>query len=434
MLSTQNPVDLDYKGLSNAGTWFLGRLQTQRDQERVLDGLVGARSESGVPVERGQIAEMLAGLRSRVFMMHNVHEDYPALFHTRWALSYLRGPLTRQQIRELAQRGLARLTTTSQETPLQSEPQDASGELPLLPPEITQYFVAPRTQERGLLYRPALLASVQVHFVSRSADVDQWQERYLLARIKEGVVDPWEEADALETLPTLFDSPADQAEFETLPSAATKVRSYTRWSKQLKSAIYRSVRLELFRSRTPKRYSKPGESEAEFRGQLLQLSREERDRKMEKLRLQYAPKLSRLRDRIERAQDQVEVQQEQHRHQRMKTWVSLGSTVMGALFGRRVGAASRAATTLTRGHRISKEKADVIRAKDRVEALQEELEQLEERFQDSLEALEAKLDSGELPVEPYEIKARKADIEVSRLSLVWLPGQNVAGGGWRDCW
>ncbi|MBO9469292.1 ATP-binding protein [Endozoicomonas sp. G2_2] len=100
VLSTQNPVDLDYKGLSNTGTWFIGRLQTERDKNRVLDGLEGAGAGGG-PFDRGAMAQTLAGLGKRVFLLHNVHETEPVVFHTRWALSYLPGPLTREQIRRL---------------------------------------------------------------------------------------------------------------------------------------------------------------------------------------------------------------------------------------------------------------------------------------------------------------------------------------------
>jgi hypothetical protein len=101
VLATQNPVDLDYKGLSNAGTWFLGRLQTQRDKNRVLEGLEGASTVAGHSFDRKQMDEILSALANRVFVMNNVHEDKPVVFQTRWAMSYLRGPLTREQIQTL---------------------------------------------------------------------------------------------------------------------------------------------------------------------------------------------------------------------------------------------------------------------------------------------------------------------------------------------
>ena len=99
VLATQNPVDLDYKGLANTGTWFLGRLQTERDKARVLDGLEGAAAGAGSALRPRRMEEILAGLGNRMFLMNNVHEDEPVVFESRWAMSYLRGPLTRSRSR-----------------------------------------------------------------------------------------------------------------------------------------------------------------------------------------------------------------------------------------------------------------------------------------------------------------------------------------------
>jgi hypothetical protein len=101
LLATQNPVDLDYKGLANTGTWFLGRLQTERDKARVLEGLESASASAHAEFDKSEIDAMLSGLSQRIFLMHNVHEDAPVVFESRWAMSYLRGPLTRDQIKKL---------------------------------------------------------------------------------------------------------------------------------------------------------------------------------------------------------------------------------------------------------------------------------------------------------------------------------------------
>jgi hypothetical protein len=101
VLATQNPVDLDYKGLANTGTWFLGRLQTERDKARVLEGLESASAAAHAELDKGEIDKLLSGLSQRIFLMHNVHEDAPVVFESRWAMSYLRGPLTRDQIKKL---------------------------------------------------------------------------------------------------------------------------------------------------------------------------------------------------------------------------------------------------------------------------------------------------------------------------------------------
>ena len=128
VLATQNPVDLDYKGLANTGTWFIGRLQTERDKARVLDGLEGAAGSAGQGFDRAAIERILSGLSSRVFLMNNVHEDHPVVFETRWAMSYLRGPLTRAQIKTLmdARRGAPAATGRRQGARARRPPEPAA--------------------------------------------------------------------------------------------------------------------------------------------------------------------------------------------------------------------------------------------------------------------------------------------------------------------
>src|SRR5215216_545652 len=149
VLATQNPVDLDYKGLANTGTWFIGRLQTERDKARVLDGLEGIASGTGQKFDKQEMEQLLAGLNNRIFLMNNVHDDAPEVFETRWAMSYLRGPLTRAQIKllmdplkvdrlqESVTPAPAPVAEMISSTPVQSE-------RPVLPPEITQYYIPVR--------------------------------------------------------------------------------------------------------------------------------------------------------------------------------------------------------------------------------------------------------------------------------------------------
>ncbi|HJS74543.1 MAG TPA: DUF87 domain-containing protein, partial [Vicinamibacteria bacterium] len=153
VLATQNPVDLDYKGLANIGTWFLGRLQTERDRERLLEGLASASGG----FDRAKTEEILSSLEKRVFLMQNVHEDAPVVFQSRWALSYLRGPLTLEQVKRLGGRALAREPEAAAPSP-----EARGGERPLVPSSIAQCFLG----SEGPVYRPALLATAQVHYVA----------------------------------------------------------------------------------------------------------------------------------------------------------------------------------------------------------------------------------------------------------------------------
>ena len=167
VLATQNPVDLDYKGLANTGTWFLGRLQTERDKARVLEGLEGVAAGASQKFDRGRMEQLLAGLGNRVFLLNNVHEDAPEVFETRWALSYLRGPLTRAQIKTL----MDPLKTATAKAPPAKVPSAAAsaaggagGARPVLPPAIPQLFAPLRGSGEAVVYRAAVLGVAEAHF------------------------------------------------------------------------------------------------------------------------------------------------------------------------------------------------------------------------------------------------------------------------------
>jgi len=430
VLSTQNPVDLDYKGLANCGTWFLGRLQTERDKARVLDGLEGASAASGAAFERGEIDRLLSGLGKRVFLMSNVHEDRPELFHTRWALSYLAGPLTREQIKTLAQAGREKSPPPPVPAPAAESLEGreaAAADRPLLPAGVPERFLAPRLGAPGevFVHRPALLGRARLHYANASAGVDHWEERTLLAPLRDPVgADPWEGALRLAAPPALALEPGVAGKFAPVPSLAARGASYASWRKKLASSLYRTEPLVLWRHAGLKRTSRPGQSEADFRTELRLALREARDLEVEKLRTRWAPKLARLEDRIRRAEHAVEVQREQAKEKKLAAAVSLGSTVLGALFGRRarsVGTVGRAATPARTASRIGREQADVSRAEERVADLQAQLEALSDEFEDAVAGIETPIDPAEIALEEKTIRARKADLEVEPLALVWTP-------------
>ena len=268
VLATQNPVDLDYKGLANTGTWFIGRLQTERDKARVLEGLEGASSSAGKKFDKGRMEQTLAGLSNRIFLMNNVHEDEPVVFETRWCLSYLRGPLTRSQIKLLmdsrrkevqgARVEGAPTTSGYQQAPVKSRP--------MLPPDVPQYFVPIRgTKPDGseLIYAPMLLGSSRVRFTDSKSAIDTTQDVNVLAPIVEGAVAvDWDHAASAElALADLEQTPQSGAQFLSLPSSAGKAKSYDMWNKDFGGWLFRTQKIELFRSPGTKEVSKAGESE-----------------------------------------------------------------------------------------------------------------------------------------------------------------------------
>lgn len=437
VLATQNPVDLDYKGLSNTGTWFLGRLQTERDKLRILDGLEGAAS--GAAFDRSRTEQLLSSLDSRVFLMNNVHEDGPVLFHTRWALSYLGGPLTRDQIQRLmADRTAAPAPTPKREAvaapPAMSAAGGAApaGEMtiaapPVLDPDVPQAFLeASRTPTAGerLLYRPALLGRATLHHVNARAKVDQWSERVLLAPLEDKPgPKPWREATTLDAV-HLSPQPEPEAGFADLPKAAGEPSSYRRWEKMLKTHLYAEHPLSLWKCPKLKLISRPGESEGDFRARVADQIRERRDLAVEKLRARYAPKLARVEEQIQRAEIRVEKEQSQKRQHGLSAAVSVGATVIGALFGRKLASAgnvSRAGSAIRSAGRVQRESADIAHARAKVERLAEKLATLEEEFTERVDAVKDDHVPDAFPVEAVSIAPRKSDLTVDQLSLVWVP-------------
>jgi hypothetical protein len=441
VLATQNPVDLDYKGLSNAGTWFIGRLQTERDQQRVLDGLEGATSSTGAGFNRDEMKRTLSRLGNRIFLMNNVHEDVPEVFETRWAMSYLRGPLTRAQIKTLMDPrksaapapAAAKVSVATPSTP----PFSAESSRPVLPPDVPQYFVpvrGARPSGSRLVYQPMLLGSAQVRFSDPKAKVDVLRDYVYFAPVREGAVPvDWQEAIEAQLDPAdLEKEHAPDAGFAPLPAIAGKAKNYASWGKDFITWLYGSQSLDIFRSSGLRQVSVPGESERDFRARLGQAAREERDRAVAELRERYAPKTGALEERIRRAEQAVAREQEQAQTQKMQTAISIGATLLGAFLGRKAVSTStmgRAATAARTASRTWKETQDVGRATETVESLKQQLQDLEAQFAAETKELEAAINPMTGALETVSVKPKKTNISVRLVALAWTPHWQDSAGG-----
>ncbi|MBH0206976.1 MAG: ATP-binding protein [Nitrospira sp.] len=448
VLATQNPVDLDYKGLANTGTWFIGRLQTERDKARVLEGLEGASSSAGKKFDRGRMEQTLAGLGNRIFLMNNVHEDEPVVFETRWCLSYLRGPLTRTQIKALMDPVRRETLNVKRETSgaaahsALSTQSSALASRPMLPPDVPQHFVPLRgTKPEGseLVYAPMLLGASQIRFSDSKSGIDTTQDMTVLAPMADGplAVD-WDKATAAElVVADLEREPEDGAQFLPLPASAGKAKSYADWNKDFGGWLFRTRKVELYRSPSTKEVSQPGESERDFRVRLQQAGRECRDKGADALRQKYAPKMATLQDRIRRAELQKEKQQAESRSSQMQAAISVGASILGAFMGRKTISATnigRATTAIRSAGRVMKESKDVGAAEENVAALQQQLADLEAQFKSECDALAAATDPLNEKLETISIKPTKANIAVKLVALAWTPHWRDAKGTLTACW
>lgn len=433
LLATQNPVDLDYKALSNAGTWFIGRLQTERDKARVLDGLEGASAAAGSQFNRQDMDRLISGLGNRVFLLNNTHEDAPVVMHTRWALSYLRGPLTREQIR-----GLMAPFKTAAGQPVSAAPAQppasamsatAAGQPPALPPDVSQFFIPTRGRGRTgakLVYRPRVLGAARVSFMDTKSRINTVAARQYLAEIGEGVIPvDWENAEGSEIALADLEKRAEEgALFANLPGSAAQAKSYTAWSREFGNWLYGTQTMELLYSPGQKLYSNPDESERDFRVRLQQSWREQRDDLVEKLRDKYAARMRSLQERIRKAEQAVEREKEQARQSNMQTAISFGATLLGAFTGRKLAAKSNIGKATTAARSVSRamsQRGDVNRAEESAEALQAQMKDLEAEFQAETAKMEASNDPANELLESRSIKPKKADIQVQMCTLVWLP-------------
>ena len=466
VLATQNPVDLDYKGLGNTGTWFIGRLQTDRDKQRVLDGLEGAAAGVGSGFDRAAMDTLLSGLGNRVFLMNNVHDNGPVVFTTRWAMSYLRGPLTRAQIKTLMDPVRApavqpaplpvvasTTSTTMAEpvTPVAAGPVantqaagvpaasvPAANARPSLDPAISQFFLPVRGAVAGkrLVYRPYVYGAASVGFSDTKTRVDLSRPAAVLTPITDNAVPvEWAQGDALDIGPNdLERAPVDGAEYAPLPPAAAKAKNYAAWGKDFVTHLYGSQMLTLWRDPLTKLVSNPDETEGEFRVRTGQGGREKRDAAVETLKRKYAPKHAVLQERLRRAEQRVAEQKSQADQAKMQTAISFGATLLGAFTGRKGSGVGRATTAARGVGRAMKEGGDVSRAQETVEAVKAQIEDLDAQFKEDVAALEAQFSVGAAPLETLNIKPKKANINAQLVTLLWAPFVVDGSGAVSSAW
>ncbi len=426
MLATQNPVDLDYKGLSNIGTWFLGRLQTERDKARVLDGLEGAAIQTGQPFNKAQMEQLLAALGKRVFLMNNVHDPGPSVFQTRWAMSFLAGPLARDQISSLmADRKAAAQPSASaaaESLPALSSTQPSR---PLVPAGVNERFIVPTLASKAdakLVYRPALLGCGTMHFIRASADLDRWVDGQRLLPCGNGVPeDLWQASEALSEDVEL-DNQADEAfAFYELPVEMCSAANYKTWAKQLKDYFYRHHAMTLYKSPELGVYAPPGTSEGEARIAMTQAAHEARDRETEKLRSQYAKKLQTVEKRIRTAEDRVSREKDQFKQATVSSGISFVSTLFNAFMGNKI--ARRTSTTVRGATRAAQQHGDIARAEQALGQLQADYAEIEAELRADMAALATDFDVQNLELETTVVAPRKSDLKIQDVELVWTPWQ-----------
>ncbi len=447
LLATQNPVDLDYKALSNIGTWFLGRLQTERDKARVLEGLEGAAASQDSQFDRQRIEEILAGLGSRVFLLNNVHDDGLKTFHVRWVMSYLRGPLARGQIKELMDPKRDRFEVVEHKPKGASErmtaaAQKAESNKPVVSSRIDEFFlpVMPEFLNEELVYLPAILRAGSVRFDDNKIDVHGTKDIHFLTQVDERDSHPeWSETQPLPPtmdLTHLQRQPHNAREFGALPAFALESENYTQWKDEFVDHIYHEQKLTVMKAPAFEMYSQPGESEVDFRARLRHKARELRDEAKKALEDAYQQKIEDIEDDMQKAMDKVQEQAAQANAARVSAAMSIGGSILSAILGGRSRgvSATRARTGANSASRAWKEGRDVERAKEQVAELEDELQVLEKDHEQAVDQLDDQFDPDTTPLEPHHIDPFKKNIRIKTCGLVWMPFIQNGKYGLEEAW
>ncbi len=432
LLATQNPADLDYKALANIGTWWLGRLQTERDKMRVLDGLEGAANTAGGKFDRQLMEQTLAGLGNRVFLMNNVHEDAPVVMHVRWILSYLSGPLSRPQIKALMDpiRPAKEEKATANEDDGFAPPGASSSESgsrntvrPKLPEDVTDLFQPSDNDGEGLTYVPCIVRSATVLFDDAKKKINGRSTVTLVNSIdieKQKVLwDKFVDIPKNDDLSNYETEPKDGAAYADLPGPALKSSTYTSIKKDFADWVYANHSLEVFYSSLLDAYSNPGEKQDEFKARVTQTAREQRDAAVEELREKTAKAVKSLEAKATKASTKVETQKSQASSATLSTLVSVGGGILGAIFGRKSGITA-ASSGISSASRVMRERREAAAAESELEAIQTEVADLEQQLADETQKIRDQYDPAALVFETFKLTPVKKNIQVTATGILWM--------------
>jgi len=474
LLATQNPVDVDYKALSNAGTWFVGKLQTEQDKNRLLDGLESAAG--GFP--RNEFDKLISTLGKRVFILHNIHAKQPELFQTRWAMNFLAGPITRTQIPDLnklagsigdgttivrgpapAAASLSAFQPVSVVTPrstpaeappnppmanLQSQTANRKSDLegsqtkPPIPAWIKEYFLPqnyslpeafsaanrsmpPEVVIDGVVYRPGLLASAQVRILDRKLGVDSEITRSVLVQSvdKRGVV-RWEEnpysGTALDQIDT---SPVPGARFSTIDSPLNNTKLMTSLQKDFSDWVFRNSSVRARANQALKVYAGPDVSQADFVRACAEAARDARDAEIAKKTAQLDRQLKTLQDKLTREERELREDESELSNRKLEEAGTHLENITGLFGGRRK--ASRLSSSLTKRRMTEQAKSDVEESITAIDQFKQQIAELEKRREEVVAEINNRW--GNVVNESTEVivTPKKTDVFVNLFGLVWMP-------------
>jgi hypothetical protein len=426
ILATQNPVDLDYKGLANIGTWFVGRLQTSQDQDRVVEGIAGA---SGGSLNVVKVRRLLSAMKGRQFLLNSAHLDEPLLFETRWVMSYLKGPISLNDIKKLMEAKKSALAGSLPEPAVATSgpaagPLDASSHPPVVAQAIEQRFRLQNVVSEEVRFEPWLAGSASVRFFNGARNIDVVRKIDLRLYLDENFQRPdWSNA---ETNPYALDDCRADAPggscYYPLPAVFARQKDLKTFAKTFIDYLYQNSRLELNRVKSEGFESKPGETPGDFKVRFNDYLREKKDEAVEILRQKYQVRQAGFEQKLNRALARLDKEKVDVKSKTADSLVSFGVAVVGAFFGRKAMSAAnigRAATGVRSVGRVVKEKSDVKRAEEEIAEIRQAMEQLSVEIEEKATELAGDFCAENYEIETFAINPRRSDIFDVRMVLLW---------------
>jgi hypothetical protein len=446
VLGTQNPADIDYKGLSNAGTWFIGKLQTEQDKNRLLDGLVNVSGE----VSRSEIDNLLSSLGKRVFVMHNVHAKQAVVFQTRWVMNYLAGPQTRNRIGELNKLAgfdlkpadvIPRAAVSLSRGAIKS---DTSSTKPFVPSGVKEYFLPQNlslseafkavgrsmpaeAMTEGVIYRPALMASAQVRFLDRRLGVDTEIIRAALVEDpeKRGSV-RWDDFlfnDRI-LLENAEQSPVSSSRFGSIDAPLNDTKLISALERDFKDWAYRDSSIQVRAHEELKLYAGPDVSKAEFMRECAEAASKNRDAEIDREAAKFDRKLRTLKDRMSREERELREDKEELSHRK---WEEAG-THLENIFGGGKRARRRVSTSLSKRRLTEKAKADVEESIDAIEDYEAQIAELEGLREEAIQEINDKWGHVVNDITEITVTPKKTDVFVDLFGVAWMPYYLIRSG------
>ena len=425
LLATQNPVDVDYKALSNAGTWLIGRLQTDQDKQRLLDGLEGASGS----FDRASADKIISSLGKRVFLLHNVHAKAPVVMTTRWDLNFLAGPLTRTQIPALnALAGKNRNSSTP--PPVKGSPTgqsaaaanaahpagEAGAVKPAIPNGVDEYFQPVESASPAGSYQPGVILQAQVRYFSKQYNINQVLRKTAIMREAPLGMPQWESYVVQDVDPgKLLRAPQAGVAFAPLPGWASERKKIEDLQKDFTDWIYRTGALTVFTNDDLKLASAPGETREAFQARCQQEAGRQDSVMDAKRKAEWERKSLPLRQRIQNQQLKIDKLQDEVTS-RQVAMAARGGEILLGLFGGRKKSISSGVDKVRMANAAV---ANLNDAKQDLAALEDQLRVLEQNYQVNLGSGVPDLAGliREVPLAPQQ-----RDIYIEIFGILWSIG------------